>query len=177
MHIVAEVGSTVPLSLVVNRSGSGGINGLVPTVALRQGALPSSYLDWSDSTFKTSGWVTKYAALTAAERGHYQRLLNLSTINAVAGTSYVVQFFVSSGDVQGEAEDVILVVPSVSTDTTLLRKALTNRMEETAGSPGQLTLFDDDGVTVLMRWDLRDATGGAVVSTVGTPARRGARRT
>jgi hypothetical protein len=173
--LVAEAGTSFPLTLVVNRAGVGGVTGLVPTVALRRGDLPAQYLDWSDLTFKTSGWTTKYGTLAEVERGHYQRMLSLSAIGAAVDSSYVAQFSVNNGgDVRGEAEDVILVVPRVSTDVTLLRKALTNRMEETPGNPGQLTLFDDDGFTVLARWELRDVTGNSIISTVGTPARRSA---
>lgn len=60
------------------------------------------------------------------------------------------------------------MLPSV----TLMRKALTNRIEESPGNPGQLTLFDDDGTTVLERWDIRDAYGNGVTSTPGAPAKR-----
>lgn len=173
--LVADRSDVFPLTLVVNRAGSGGITGLAPTVALRDGADPTSYLDWGDSTFKSSGWSSKYAALTAVERGHYQRMLDLPAVGALPGQSLVAQFYVNNGgDVRGEAEDVVLVTDT-KTDTSLLRKALTNRMEETPGNPGQLTLFDDDGLTILARWELRDAAGGGVVAMSGTPARRSAR--
>lgn len=90
--------------------------------------------------------------------------------------SFVAHFKVDNGgDVKGVAEDVILVSEDLSGDMSLLRKALTNRMEETPGNPGQLTLFDDDGLSILARWEIRDASGGAVIGTVGTPARRSAR--
>jgi hypothetical protein len=175
-YLVAEENSAFPLTLVVSRAGIGGVTGLAPTVALRQGAAPDNYLDWNDGLFKSGGWTTKYGVLSEVERGHYQRMLDLDAINVTAGTALVAQFSVDNGgDVRGEAEDVVLVVPASSSDVALLRKALTNRMDETAGSPGQLTLFDDDGFTILMRWELRDAVGGAIVSTVGTPARRSAR--
>jgi hypothetical protein len=174
-YLIADAQDVVPLSLVVEREGVGGIAGLSPTVALRLGEDPTQYLDWSLMAFKASGWVTKYKTMTGVERGHYYTLLSLPTLGAVAGASYVAQFNVNNGaDVQGEAEDVLLVT-SVATDAALLRKALTNRMEESPGNPGQLTLFDDDGFTVLARWQLTDTTGGAVVSSLGTPARRSAR--
>lgn len=174
--LVADVGSSFPLTLVVNRAGVGGIEGLSPTVALRSGSNPASFLDWSDNTFKTSGWTTKYAILAAVERGHYQRMVDLDDFGAIGGDSFVAQFFVDDGvDVRGEAEDVVLVVSNASTDVSLMRKALTNRMEETPGNPGQLVLFDDDGISILARWEIRDAAGNGIVSTVGTPARRSAR--
>lgn len=56
----------------------------------------------------------------------------------------------------------------------LLRMGLTNRLEETAGSPGLLKLYADDGTTLLKTWQLRDGSGGAVTASSGAPARRGA---
>jgi hypothetical protein len=174
-YLVAELDASFPLTLVVNRAGSGGITGLVPTVALRKGSDPTQYLDWGDSTFKASGWTSKYANLSEVERGHYQKLLSLPSISAADGESYVAQFYVNNGgDVKGESEDTILVVGNSTADLTLLRKALTNRMEEYPGNPGQLILFDDDGTTPLKTWRLRDVTGGSVNATVGAPARRSA---
>lgn len=58
----------------------------------------------------------------------------------------------------------------------LLRKALTNRLEETSGGPGRLVLYEDDGVTPLLTWDVTDAEGGPVAPVTGTPSRRGAAR-
>lgn len=58
----------------------------------------------------------------------------------------------------------------------LLRKALTNRLEEASGGPGHLVLYDDDGATPLLTWDVTDAEGGPVAPVTGTPSRRGAAR-
>lgn len=174
--LVADVNTVFPLTLVVNRAGVGGVTGLSPTVALRKGSDPTSYLDWSDNTFKTGGWAQRFAVLAEVENGHYQRMLSLPDIGAAPSDSFVAHFKVDNGgDVKGVAEDVILVSEDLSGDMSLLRKALTNRMEETPGNPGQLTLFDDDGLSILARWEIRDASGGAVIGTVGTPARRSAR--
>lgn len=56
----------------------------------------------------------------------------------------------------------------------LLRMGLTNRLEETAGNPGTLRLYADDGTTVAKSWQLRDAANGAVTAQTGAPAKRGA---
>lgn len=53
-----------------------------------------------------------------------------------------------------------------------LRKLSSNRLEEAPGTPGTLTLYDDDGTTVLGTYQLRDAGGNAVASATGEPARR-----
>ncbi len=56
----------------------------------------------------------------------------------------------------------------------LLRMGLTNRLEESAGSPGLLKLYADDAVTPLKTWQLRDGAGNAVTAATGAPAKRGA---
>ena len=189
--LVAYAEDTLPLALVVNREGAGGVTGLSPTVALRRGTN-AEYLDWQDSSWKTSGWSVKYAALTEAEQGHYTRVLDLTAVQAEPGQSFIAQYSVDGGaGSRGVAVDEILVVndaqlmtlvqqidtvtQGMAPDLSLLRKALTNRMEESPGSPGQLTLFDDDNFTVLLRWALTDYLGRAVLGAAGAPARRSAR--
>lgn len=165
--------TAAPLDLTVDRQG--GVTGLAPTVALRDTAT-NGYLDWGDATFKTSDWATKYAVMSAVERGHYQRTLNLSATPAiVAGMVLVAEYHVDNGaGVVGDAHDYVVVESDQAADVALLRKALTNRLEEASGNPGALRLYDDDGATVLKTWPLRDEGGGAVLPAVGTPARRGA---
>jgi len=165
---------SAPLLLTVRREGVGGIGGLSPTVALRDGSTTDSYLDFSDDTFKTVGWTTKYASMTEIERGHYQRNLDLSALSVSEGDILVAEYHVdNASDVVGDAADLLaVVVPPSGVDLSLVRKSITNRMEEYPGTPGTLILFDDDNTTPLMTWELRDAAGGGVVATTGTPARR-----
>ena len=47
-----------------------------------------------------------------------------------------------------------------------------NRMEESAGTPGTVTIYRDGGTVVYATVQLRDGQGGAVLPTVGEPARR-----
>ena len=171
--ILVERNADLPLSLTVNRAGEGGITGLSPVVALRRATTAGSYLDWADGTFKTSGWTVKFAAMNEAERGHYVRTLDLATVPGVtAGVFMLAEYSVDNGgDVVGEAQDVVSVV-STNTDTILLRKALTNRMEESPGSPGTLILFDDDSATPILSQELRDFAGGSTIGVQGSPSRR-----
>jgi hypothetical protein len=171
--ILVERNAELPLSLTIRRAGVGGITGLSPTVALRRATTAGSYLDWDDGTFKGSGWSTKYASLTEAERGHYVRTLDLSGVpGATAGLFMLAEYRVDNGgDVVGDAQDVVSVV-TTNTDTILLRKALTNRMEESPGNPGTLILNDDDDMTPLINQQLRDFAGDATIGVQGSPARR-----
>lgn len=172
--IPADITATsVPLNLTV--SGTlGGITGLAPTVAVRNGATLDSYLDWDDDTFKTSGWVTKNALMSEVGGGHYQRSLSMVDIGAASGSYYVAEYNVDDGgSVKGADEDVIAVTSLVS-DLTLLRRLAFNRLEETPGNPGSLILYADDATTPLKTWSTRDYTGGATVGELGAPARRSA---
>lgn len=54
------------------------------------------------------------------------------------------------------------------------RRMITNRLEETAGSPGTARLYADDGTTVLLTWAIRAGAADTVTTPVGEPARRGA---
>jgi hypothetical protein len=164
--------TSLALELVINKLGVGGITGLLPTVAVRR--LPSTtlYLDWGDLTFKSAGWATKYQIMVEVERGIYQQTLNIATLVLPTNTKLTAEYNSSAAGSQGEDFDLIHVT-TLRGDATLLRKALTNRLEEVSGNPGSLTLYDDNALTVLRTWPLRDETGAAVLPAIGTPARRG----
>lgn len=167
---------SVALELVVDKLGSGGVEGLTPTAAVRDASAaysPPRYLDWADLTFKTAAWATKYKPMLDVERGHYTLRLDLAALGRAPGDKLSVEYHVDGGStIKGDDSDLILVT-NVEPQVTLLRKALTNRLEEASGGPGQLVLFDDDGSTPLRTWPLRDEFGGAILPTTGTPARRG----
>lgn len=168
--LVEVTNSTVPL--VVTLIGDGAVTGASPVVALRDGATTNSYLDWSDSSFKTSGWTTKYSPMTEIELGQYQQLLDLPQINGLAvGRALVAEFSVVYGGETWSGNDILLLIDTGAT-STLLRKLAVNRLEETPGNPGFITLWDDDNVTPLLSWQIRDAQGNGIVSNVGAPARR-----
>jgi hypothetical protein len=166
--------TSLPLFLTVNRAGAGGITGLSPTVALRDASTLNSYLDFNDGIFKTSGWTTKYAALSEVERGHYQRSLDVSALSVNVFDVLIAEYHVDNGsDVVGDASD-LLIITELGGDMKIVRQSITNRMENASGTPGQLVLYDDDGVTPLFTWEIRDEFGGGIIAQTGVPARRGA---
>lgn len=172
--------TAAPLFLTITQEGVGGVTGVVPTVALRDATTSNKYWDWMNNIWSTGGpWGQKYAPLSPIEKGHYQRPLNLVTVGAQSGDVYAAEYHVDNGgDVIGDAADLLIIVEEagdlavVKADIEVLRKALTNRLEEYPGNPGHLILFDDDGLTPIKTWELRDAAGGPIVSTVGAPSRR-----
>jgi hypothetical protein len=54
----------------------------------------------------------------------------------------------------------------------LIRKIFTNRLELQDGSIDNWELWDDDDLTVLMTWSVRDKNGNRIESNTKTPARR-----
>jgi hypothetical protein len=172
--IIAPTGITFPLIFVLNQEGVGGLTGQTPTVALRN-TLDNTYLDWVDGTFKASGWGLKYQPLSEGERGNYQHLLVQTGIpGIVQGMWLSAEFNLNGGsNLVGEAADLIYISGGDSTlDIALLRKGMTNRLEESGGSPGHLVLYDDDSVTPIKTWELRDENGGLVLSNIGQPSHR-----
>ena len=165
--------ASFPLVLVVNQPGFGGVAGQTSTVAIRNAATANSYLDWNTGLFATSGWGLKDGPMADIGNGIYQRNLLLASAGGIsAGMLFVVEY-TTTGVVVGIDQEVYQVTRDVG-DLALLRKLATNRLEEVGGNPGTVTLYDDDGVTALMTWSLRDAVGGPVVDSPGAPARRGA---
>lgn len=98
--------------------------GLTAVVAIRDGDDPTSYLDFSDDTFKTSGWTTKQAAMTDLGGGHYNVALDLSAMtNLPATTDQLVAEYATSGAVTSAAHDTIQITESfldVPADVDLL---------------------------------------------------------
>lgn len=161
---------TIPLFLSITVAGEGGQPGLSPTVALRR-VSDGFYLDFGNNTFRDAGWAVRNAVLDDLGDGFYQRLLNLATVNVLPTSVLIAEYSVSNGgSINAIANDVFNVE-----DLELIRQLSSNRIEETPGNPGQLTLFDDDGVSVRARWYVRDVSGGPTVATVGAPARRSTR--
>lgn len=101
--------------------------------------------------------------------------------HATAGTAGAVLFALtappSASAIASQVWATAEGTPSAGTfgyDLKLLRMGLTNRLEESAGSPGLVKLYADDGTTLLKTWQVRDASGGAVTARAGSPAKRGA---
>jgi len=59
-----------------------------------------------------------------------------------------------------------------TTATELIRKLLTNRLELAEGNTQNWILYDDDGVTPLKMWHVKDKSGNSILIAAGAPARR-----
>lgn len=173
VSMVTFLEQVIPLDLTIEKEGVGGLLGLAPTVRLRDGTTASSYMDFSDNTFKIAGWTTQSASLSEVGRGQYTRALDLALIAGLSlGNVLVAEFFVDNGSgVVGVDHDVIILGQEKVKYATMMRKAITNRQEEFGGTPGRIILFDDDN-TKLLEQELRDEANGGIVATIGSPAKR-----
>ena len=67
-----------PLEIAIDDSG--GVEGLAVTISIRDVGDSSSYLDFDDMTFKTSGWVTKEETMVDIGSGFYGVTLDIASI-------------------------------------------------------------------------------------------------
>lgn len=173
--IVVETTGVAPLHLTIERESSGGATGLTPQVAVRDLLVVppalASYLDWDDMTFKTAGWTEKYRELDEYDAGQYTTPLDISALGLSAGAMLSAEYRVSDGGDDHVASDVI-IVQTVGYDSSIVRKAVTNRQEEFGGDPGRIILFDDDGTTKVLEQELRDGANDGIDLATRVPAKR-----
>lgn len=166
------------LSFILTETGQP-LTGLSPNVTFRSNTNTNSFLDFNDLTFKTQGWTQREKDLSETDSGVYQYILDLALLNLSNGDSFTAVYTATYNTQTVKKYEVFNIV-SLSNrfeqDLSLVRKSITNRMEETPGNPGNLRLFDDDGLTVLYTWELRDAANGATVALSGAPSKRSAGR-
>ncbi len=99
--------TSAPIDLAVDSSG--GVSSLTVTVALRDPANSTSYLDFSDSTFKTSGWVNKVKVLSEVGGGFYSTTLDVSSISNFPSVNHAVLEYSISGSVTAIASGVLSI--------------------------------------------------------------------
>lgn len=63
-------------------------------------------------------------------------------------------------------------IPGIAVDVVLIRKIMKNKLEMVEGSDDNWVLYDDDRVTPLIRWNVRDKDGQQVRIASFAPARR-----
>jgi hypothetical protein len=118
--------TAVPLSLAMSRA-TGGVAGLSPVVAIRDGASLTSWLDFADNTFKAAGWTTRQASMTDLTGGFYGRTLSLAAItNLPAATDHLVaEYAVTAGSLRGVSVEVVTIVAALDLLGTAVEGSLT----------------------------------------------------
>ena len=103
--IILRTATNVPLEITVDQGG--GISGLLVTVMIRDSDNSSSYLDFADNTFKTSGWTQRERALSDLTGGFYHTTINVAAItNLPAGGNLVASYNIS-GAVAGITSEIL----------------------------------------------------------------------
>lgn len=85
--------TSLPFSIAVSQGG--GLTGLTVQAAVRDAGSTTSYLDFADLTFKTSGWGQKEISLSEVGQGVYQGSVNIAGITNLPVTDLVVEYYVS----------------------------------------------------------------------------------
>ena len=164
-----------PLELTVNLIGTGGVAGLACTVAIRLAGSAGFYLDWATNTFKNAGWVTQFEPMTDIGNGDYEAILPVALLGFTQLTPLpvvlVAEYHSPGAPTTGGLDHDEVTVSELRPDAKLARQYNTNKL--TALAPGQLTLFEDDGVTVQSVQVLLDAFGNPIVNKANVPAIRG----
>jgi hypothetical protein len=98
------------------------------------------------------------------------------TIDLVSGVVHI-DSDVTAGDfiIRGVGQCVNEATSDISVDTTYLVDGTVKRSvinKQTLDSNGVLTVFDNDGVTVLLQQTVTDKDGGTITLDAGTPAKR-----
>lgn len=140
-----------PLNVTINKSGFGGVTGLIganaPTVAIRDGSTIDRYLDFGDlPNFKVGGWVTKYAPLTEVERGHYTRFLDISSLSLSIGDILIAEYHVDDGvDIVGDNHDILVIADTLSNNIGRVKQGYTFD-QATSNLIVNTSLEDSDGL-------------------------------
>lgn len=96
-----------PIDLAVDSSG--GVAGLSVSASLRDLGDNSSYLDFTDNTFKNSGWTTKTTALSEIGGGFYSATIDLTAITNFPSSNHLVIEYSISGSVTAVATGLITI--------------------------------------------------------------------
>ncbi len=103
-----------PVQISVN-GFAGGISGLSPLFAIRDGLTTDSFIDFNDLTFKTAGWTTKQAAMTDQGDGHYVATADPFLWTVGAGKPEEPAYFVIEYDIPnfGIENDFLVVTAAL----------------------------------------------------------------
>lgn len=96
--------SDVAVPLILTVDAGGGIAGLDVQVMIRKGGSTTDYLDFNDSTFKSTGWIEKSKAMIDIDNGFYTETLDVSSLEH--NRNLIAEYSVS-GIVTGIAAGII----------------------------------------------------------------------
>ena len=168
----------LPLSLNVSRDGVGGETGLACTVSVRVASTVNQFLDFSDATFKTSGWTMKEVALSEVGGGEYvSTALNVAAVTNLPAvpTTLVAQYKITTPGSEATANETIQVdddLADIAANLVSVLRINQNKLRVNF-TLQRLELFDDAGVSVIKYWPLTTNGGEPVATSTGVQTVRG----
>lgn len=109
MSIEAElIDTNVPAKLSVNDS-NGGVAGLTVGLEVLDATTQNSYLDFSDNTFKTSGWTTKSVLVSDVGGGRYSLSGGLNVAAMISPPNKLLLEYNVSGAKSGAVSEELLI--------------------------------------------------------------------
>jgi len=183
MNQSVSSGVAVPVDVepLIDRFFGGLLTGKTVKVKVRRQSAPAEAFDWSDLTFKALGSVTQLLspAFTQVSASSFPGEYFLSggfpldTIAGLADNDVYQLTIVQDGgtDVANMPQIGEIRVEVALDDATLSRKGMFNQVLS-PGSLDNLELLDDDGLTPIGRWNIKDTGDLGIVLPAGFPAKR-----
>lgn len=78
----------------------------------------------------------------------------------------------STGEYNDQLNVIKSTVDNVDVRTLLIRKIQTNKLELADGDSGNWILYEDDGTTPLLTFDVTDKEGSLIIQQTGVPSKR-----
>jgi len=80
--------------------------------------------------------------------------------------------FLASGEYGDVLNTVGVLNDNIELRTLLIKKILTNKLELQDGDANNWILYDDDSMSELLKWDVRDKEGGGIIERHNSNSRR-----
>lgn len=145
----------------------GGIEGLTPVMRVRLGGT-DDYLDWSDMTIKSAGWVTQQILMAEVGRGTYTRALDTEAILPAleASDSLVLEYHDDSGVDGAETIEIGASETDIAAPTcTGITPSEGSTLAPT--DPVQFDVIDESSLRATLVWVVDVAVGDAEVAHDG----------
>jgi hypothetical protein len=167
----------IPLACYVTDVVGAALTGLADLYVRVRRHSDGYFLDWNDYIFKSGSWTTINKLLVEANATYASGIYSVSLpssqlVNAAADDEYQAIW------VQTPGTTAVLPAPAPfqigwwAQQVALAHKILRNKMQMVPGLAGNMVIYDDDGVTPLLSFDVADLNGATIELADGAPARR-----
>jgi len=135
------------------------------------------FLDWSDWIFKSGSWTTLNKLLVEAHATYAPGVYSVSLpasqlVNAAADDEYQAIWLQTPGATATLPAPSPFQIGWWAQQASLSHKILRNKMAMTPGLAANMVIYEDDGVTPALSFDVSDLNGATIELADGAPARR-----